>query len=248
MMALLALGRVRARRGNPDVWEALDDALRLAEPTGTLQRLAPVSATRAEARWLAGDRDGTAAEARRAYDLALAHRHLWHMGELTYWLQRAGIDAPLPAGIAEPWRLQLSGEFVAAALAWEARGCPYEAARARFDSDDVEQLRVAFGVFEGLGAHPMAARTLHRLRELGATMIPRGPRKTTRANPAGLTARELEVLELLAAGSTYAEIADALFVSTRTVEHHVSSILRKLGTRTRHEAVRVSIEQHILPG
>jgi DNA-binding CsgD family transcriptional regulator len=247
MMAFLALGRVRARRGDPDVWQALDEALRQAKPTGTLQRLAPVSAARAEARWLDGDRAGTMAEAQRAHDLALAHRHPWHMGELTYWLRMAGVDVPLPGDVAEPWSLHLTGDFAGAASAWERRDCPYEAARARFDSDEIEQLRAALTAFDALGAQPMAARAAQRLRELGATAIPRGPRKTTRDNPAGLTARELDVLELLAAGSTYAEIGAALFISTRTVEHHVSSILRKLGASTRRDAVRISTERGIIP-
>ena len=59
--------------------------------------------------------------------------------------------------------------------------------------------------------------------------MPHGPRAPTRANPAGLTARQLEVLSLLAAGLTNAEIADRLVVSPRTAEHHVAAVLAKLG-------------------
>ncbi len=67
--------------------------------------------------------------------------------------------------------------------------------------------------------------------------MPRGPRRTTQANPVGLTARELEVLPLLAVGLRNAEIASRLIISEKTVDHHVSSILRKLDARTRGEAV-----------
>jgi DNA-binding NarL/FixJ family response regulator len=67
--------------------------------------------------------------------------------------------------------------------------------------------------------------------------VPRGPRATTRANPGALTARELEVLRLVADGLRNADIADRLVVSRRTVDHHVAAVLRKLPARTRGEAV-----------
>jgi DNA-binding NarL/FixJ family response regulator len=75
-----------------------------------------------------------------------------------------------------------------------------------------------------------------RLRERGARGVPRGPRPATRENPAGLTARELEVLALVAGGLRNAQIAERLFLSEKTVDHHVSAILRKLDVRTRAQA------------
>jgi DNA-binding CsgD family transcriptional regulator/tetratricopeptide (TPR) repeat protein len=223
--ALIALGRVRARRGDPGVWEALDEALELAEPGGHLQRLGHVHAARAEAAWLGGDAERAVGEAAAAYELALAKRHLWFAGELAYWQWKAGALDETPDWIAEPYRLQLEGDAAAAAAAWLARGCPYESARALADADDES----ALGVLEGLGARPLATDLRRRLGL-------RGPRETTRANPAGLTARELEVLELLAAGLQNREIAERLVLSRRTVDHHVSAVLRKLGARTRGEA------------
>ena len=68
------------------------------------------------------------------------------------------------------------------------------------------------------------------MRELGFR-VPPGPREATRANPAGLTARQLEVVALLVEGLTNAEIAERLVVSPRTVEHHVAAVLQKLGSR-----------------
>lgn len=248
MTSLLALGRVRARRGDPDVWEALDAALALAEPTGTLQRIAPVAAARAEARWLGGDAAGTVMEAERGYELAIRHQHPWLAGELAYWLRQGGVDTTPDFPVAAPWQAQLVGDQTGAAAAWADRGCPYESARACLPSSDETELGAALRTFEQLGAAPMAVQTAHRLRELGATSLPRGPRKTTRENAAGLTTRELEVLQLLEDGSTYTEIGSALYVSNRTIEHHVSSILRKLGARSRRDAVHLAIERGIISG
>jgi DNA-binding NarL/FixJ family response regulator len=90
--------------------------------------------------------------------------------------------------------------------------------------------------FERLGAVADAARVARALRALGERHIPRGPRATTRANPANLTARELDVLALLMEGATNREIADRLFLSVKTAGHHVSAILSKLEVSTRREA------------
>jgi DNA-binding CsgD family transcriptional regulator len=238
IMALIALGRLRARRGDPGAGQALDEALALAQPTGTLQRVAPARAARSEAAWLAGDRDRAAEEARAAYDLALSRSHPWFTGELAYWRWVGGERFDAPDWIAAPFALEIGGRWREAAAEWERLGCSYEAARALSSGDDSDALRQALLTFERLGARPMAAVVSRRLREMGVRQIPRGPRPTTRTHPAGLTAREAEVLGLLAEGLAYADIARRLHVSLKTVEHHVSSVLSKLGARTRAEAVR----------
>ncbi|MGB5756585.1 MAG: helix-turn-helix transcriptional regulator, partial [Acidimicrobiales bacterium] len=87
-------------------------------------------------------------------------------------------------------------------------------------------------------AAPLAAATRRALRESGVENVPRGPNRATRHNPAGLTARQLDVLALLADGRTNAEIAEELFVSVRTVDTHVGAILQKLGAETRRDAAR----------
>jgi DNA-binding CsgD family transcriptional regulator len=235
--ALVVLGRVRARRGDPGAEDALDEALELAQPGFHLQRLGHIRAARAEAAWLRGDAARASEEARTAYDLAVEKRHLWFAGELAYWQWKAGALDRAPDWIAEPYLRQLAGDVRGAAEAWQARGCVYEAARALAESDEETDLREAMEAFEGLGARPAAAGVRRSLRDVGVHAVPRGPRPRTLANPAQLTARELEVLRLLEEGLRNADIAERLFLSRRTVDHHVSAILRKLDARTRGEAV-----------
>jgi DNA-binding CsgD family transcriptional regulator len=232
--ALIALARVRARRGDPGPISALDEALELSRPGGHLQRLGHVQAARAEAAWLSGDRERCVEEARSVYGLALAKRHLWFGGELAYWQWKAGVLEDAPGWIAEPYRLQIAGEARAAADAWRAHGCPYETARALAEGDADAQLD-ALAELERLGAQPAVKLLRQALRAAGIS-APRGPRPATRENPAELTTRELEVLRLVAEGKRNAEVADALVLSRRTVDHHVSAILRKLDVKSRGEA------------
>jgi len=244
--ALGVLGRVRARRGDPGVWPPLDEALALGTGTGELQRLGPVAVARAEAAWLEGDPAAARAVVEDALDLAeRTNGYAWLAGELAFWLWRLGgpdrlSTVGLPDGVAEPFALQVAGASAAAADRWRALGCPYEAADALADSDQEPQLRAALTELEGLGARPRGAAVARKLRELGVRGLARGPRPATRANPANLTARETEVLALVTEGLRNAEIARRLFVSPKTVDHHVSAILAKLGVRTRGEAARAA--------
>ncbi len=224
-------GRIRARRGDPDAWPPLDRARELAERTGSLQRIAPVAAARAEARWLAGQPPDD--DLRDAYELAAGKRNAWSAGELGFWMWRHGLLDALPEFASEPYRLHAAGDPGAAAAAWTRIGCPYEAADAGADAADEDVVQSALAAFTGLGARPGRARAARRLRELGVRSIPRGPRAST--GPDGLTAREQEVLALVRSGDTDAEIAARLHLSTRTVEHHVSAVLRKTGARTRRD-------------
>jgi DNA-binding CsgD family transcriptional regulator len=235
---LTVIGRLRVRRGDPGAWEYLDEALRLAEGMAELQRLAPVAAARAEARWLAGEPDLVAAETDATLALALRINDPWAAGELAAWRRRAGLDDDLAgAHLAEPWALELAGEAEAAAARWEALGCPYEAALALAAAAGEEPLRRSLATLERLGAARTAAAVAHRLRSRhGVRGIAVGPRAVTRANPGGLTGRELDVLELLSEGLRNREIAARLYVSEKTVHHHVSAILRKLAVPTRGQA------------
>jgi DNA-binding CsgD family transcriptional regulator/tetratricopeptide (TPR) repeat protein len=233
--ALTVLARVRARRGDPGVDELLDEARALAEQTGELGQLAPVASAVAEVAWLRGDPAVVAAATETALGLAVRVRERWVVGELGEWRRRAGVPVETPVEPAEPFAAAAAGDWRSAAAWWRDRGCPYETALALADADEEDALRESLDELNRLGARATAAIVAQRLRGLGAR-VPRGPRSTTRDNPAGLTEREVDVLTLVAQGLRNAEIADRLFVSERTVHHHVSSVLRKLNVQTRGQA------------
>lgn len=236
-VALVVLALVRARRGDPDAGPLLDEALALAEPTGELPRLAQVAAARAEVAWLTGHNEAVEEVTAAVLELASARHASWVLGELATWRRRAGIEEPAPPRLAKPYELQLTGRWTQAAEFWSGIGCRYEAALALADSDNDVTLRRALDELNDLGAVPAAAIVARRLRERGVRGLPRGPRPQTRRHPVGLTAREVDVLALVAQGLRNAEIAERLFVSPRAVDHHVAAIFRKLGVHTRGGAV-----------
>ena len=246
-VALLVEARIRVRRGDFGAEALLDEARLLASTSASLFRLGPIYAARAEAAWLAGNSTVAAAEARIAYDLAADHRQPWFAGELAYWRWKGGEISEPPPNIAEPFAWQIAGDWERAAAAWDDLGCPYEAARARTEGSDETALRAALAVFDELGARPAAALARGRLRTLGVRGIPRGPRPATRANPAGLTRREVDVVTLLARNYGTQEIAGRLFLSPRTVENHIAAILTKLGATTRAEAAARAVQLEIIP-
>jgi DNA-binding CsgD family transcriptional regulator len=237
ILPLTVLARVRARRGRDDWAEPLAEATTLADRTGELQRISPVTAARCEIAWLAGDDAGAAATAARTWASARADHDPWALGPLATWLDRdsAPGGAASPVTVTAPFALEVAGLWTEAAAAWHALGCPFEEALALARSGQEQPLRRAVDGFEAAGAPAAAARARNLLRARGWTP-PRLSRPTTRAHPAGLTAREAEVLALVADGLPDAAIAERLVLSRRTVEHHVAAVLAKLGVSSRHHA------------
>jgi DNA-binding CsgD family transcriptional regulator/tetratricopeptide (TPR) repeat protein len=237
---LIVLGRLDARRGGTEAGSFLDRAWARSVDTGELQRLGPAAAARAEHAWLEDDPAGVLDAVGDVYDLAVARRDPWQMGELAYWRWRAGVRDPAQEGTPAPYARSIAGDPRGAAEAWTALGFPYEAADALADSPDEADAIEALRTFDRLGAARSAARLRRRLRAAGLRRIPRGPRAASREAPAGLTPRQLEVLALLAEGATNAEIAERLVISPKTVDHHVSAVLAKLGVASRREAAQAA--------
>lgn len=245
---LRILGTIRGRRGEPGHAELLDSSAALAAGIVSPRWVAQVRAVRAELLWVSGQPDLARQEAREAYEQALGQADPWKLGSLAIWLWRLGARAGLPDGLPEPYALEIAGDWQGGATAWERLGRAYDAALTRIVSarEDAE-LRAALTVLDDLGARATAAAGRRRMRELGMTSIPRGPRAATRAAPAGLTAREQEVLALLSQGLPDREISRRLFISERTVHHHVSAVLAKVGVSSRTAAAREAARLGIAP-
>ena len=139
------------------------------------------------------------------------------------------------------------GDHAAAAVHWERLGCGYYAALSLYDSDCDEHLRDAITRFEALGADAAVRRTRQKMKVLGHRAVRTGARSSTRQHPLGLTRREDEVLLLICEGLTNEEIAGRLVLSTRTVDHHVSAVLGKLGVTTRGGAAAAARRLGLVP-
>lgn len=236
IVAMLALALVRTRRGDPGASAVLDDALAAARRTGEPQRLIPLLQAKAEQAWWGGRNDEVEAAAREALASIGHTRRIWDRQRACFWLWKVGaLDPSMLAGDG-PDVLMVAGDWKGAAAGWARVGCPYERAQALAEGDQAA-LAQAVDIFAGLGAAPAVDWVRQRLRDLGVTHVPRGRRQSTHAHPAGLTVRETEVLALLAEGLSNPQIADRIFVSPKTVEHHVSSILGKLDAGSREAAV-----------
>jgi DNA-binding CsgD family transcriptional regulator len=232
---LVPLGLSRARRGAPGVWESLDEAAASTDASGLLGYSAVCRTARCEAWWLEGRQEEALVELELAATYAQQVISERPNVAVVRW-RITGERGPEVDDLPAPHAAELDGDVHAAARLWDEVGRGYDAAMALLGSSDEVDLREALDRFEALGAAPAAAMARRKLREVGARAVPAGPRAATREHPRGLTAREQEVLALLGQALSDAEIAARLVLSPRTVHHHVSAVLAKLGVANRREA------------
>ena len=233
---LRLLGRLQAIVGDPDASSTLSRARDEARRSGMAQQIVPTEAAALEHAWLAGIDHAVTGEILESWELATRAGHPWIAGELGYWLWKHGALDELPEWCAAPYRLQAAGRWQAAADRWQALGMRYEAAAALGEGDTDAQVE-AIGMLDELGAVPLADRLRADVRAGGVRPAPRR-RRPAPGGSGGLSPRQLEVLDLLSAGATNASIAERLFISVRTAEHHVAAVMRILGVTSRAEAVR----------
>jgi DNA-binding CsgD family transcriptional regulator len=245
-VARACVGLIGARRGDPaagteieQAWELLGRMVTPESSRHGMVRLALI-----EAAWLAGDDALALNRLRAARESEATGRFARPGGELALWSSRYGMESEPPPHAPLPVQLELDGAWRGAIRAWRELEAPYEAALAALPGDD-RAARDALSTLHRLGANG-AARAFARERAQRGARTARGPRRSTLANPAGLTRREQEVLEQLATGATNAAIAGELHLSERTVAHHVSAILAKLDAANRTAAVERARAQGLL--
>jgi DNA-binding CsgD family transcriptional regulator/tetratricopeptide (TPR) repeat protein len=243
IQALVTLGLIQGRRGDAAADATLERAWEMAVGAGDLIRLAPCAVARAELAWITGEEPSATDELADVLRLADDRAHPWWVGALALWLAHTGRSPALRTAPAEPYRLALSGRWDEAAEWWRVRRSGYQAGLVAALSGNERMLRSALEAIDGVDAPAAARRIRSRLRALGARGIPRGPRPSTRTNLGGLTPRQVEVLRLVSEGLTNADIAAELVISRRTVDHHVSAVLARLGAANRVEAARLALAQ-----
>ncbi|MHC1558770.1 helix-turn-helix transcriptional regulator [Actinomycetospora sp. C-140] len=228
------LGRLLARRGDPDADDVLARAWELASRADSLPVLLSTGAALAEKAWLDGD--GGREQARIASLLARSRRPglAGARGDLLRQARRCGVAVEPDPDLWPRHALALAGDPLAASAHWHDQ--PYERALELVDAGEEEAVLAGLRTLDDLGAAPAARRARRLLQARGVRRIPRGPQAGTRAHPDGLTPRQADILALLADGLTNAQIAERLVLSVRTVDHHVSAVLDKLGVGSRAEA------------
>jgi len=245
IFALVVVGSIRTRRGEADAYPLLNEAKSKAMQTMELQRIVPALSALLEYEWIKGTRCIEEEVINNTIGMMNQMGNLYENSEFAFWLKKArNQELPLQE-VYEGYKLDNLKNVHQAVTNWQNAGCPYEEGLALFEGDEDDK-RKAISIIHKLGALAVYEKLKFEMRSSGIKSIPRGLRKSTQENPALLTDRELEVLQLLNEGMQNKEIAARLFISAKTVDHHISAILFKLDVNSRTKAVQEAIRLAIL--
>lgn len=223
------------RRGEADAADRLADVVRRSTATGELQRIIPVLELSVEHAVVNG-LPPPVTSVKEAIDLVGRHEGAgWPRDRIAAVAAIAGVQSGLAATPGTVFADIAARRWADAAAGFDAIGYRHDAALMRILSDIPSEWERALHDARRCGGTPVERRAAALMRGAGLR-IPRGPRAPARANAAGLTARQQEVLALLVDGASNTDIARDLVLSVRTAEHHVAAVLGKIGASSRREA------------
>ncbi len=242
---LTVIAAVKMRTGGEGVEALLKQAQAMAMDAFELQRMLPVACAMLEYEWLTGMPVITTNELDSITQLVALHGNTMEYNELAFWLQKARLQNLPLAPVKNGNLLEDMASAQKTAAVWHCTSCPYNYAMALFEGDE-EDKRAAMAIMQKLGAIVVSEKLKQDMRAAGIKKIPRGVRKSTGENIASLTGREVEVLQLLQEGLQNKEIAARLYISAKTVDRHITSLLFKLEAKTRIQAVRNALKLNII--
>lgn len=245
ILAFTVAAIIKLRKGEDDALFYLNEAKLLAVKAKEHSRTIPIMIAELEYEWLTGKKRITDEEL--ALSLALIGKvdNIYLNSEFAFWLNKTRNKDLGLSTLYEPYKLLKEEKFDAAARFWEAKGCLYEKALA-LSAGTEENKKNSLVILQQLGAEAVYEKIKMEMRATGIKKIPRGLRASTKSNPAQLTNRELDVLNLLKKGIQNKEIAAELFISPKTTDHHISNILFKLDVNSRSKAVAEAVRLGIL--
>jgi DNA-binding CsgD family transcriptional regulator len=245
MYALDVITKIKMRRGDQDVLPFLLEAKNKTFEIMGLQNTIHSMMTLLEYEWITGKTFIETEALDRTIDTVKRLDIFFDYNEFAFWLRKARKQHLPPREIYEGYQVHNKATALKAGMLWEQLGCPYEQALALFEGTEDDK-RKAITIVHMLGANAVYEKMKFEMRASGIKSVPRGIRKTTRCNPAFLTGRELDVLQLLKGGLQNKEVAAQLFISAKTVDHHISSILFKLDVNSRTKAVNEALRKEII--
>jgi len=235
--ALTVMALILMRSGNPSALPLLNEAKSMAFIMQEHQRIVPVMTAMLEYEWITGDALMEEEALQQTIYLIEHTDNIFLNSEFAFWLMKVrNQHIPLQQWYAGYDNADAKTRQLAI-LNWQQLDCPYEQALLLFEGKEDDK-RKALALLQPAACSAVLEKMKQEMRGSGIKKIPRGIRETTRSNPAQLTNRELDILQLLQQSMQNKEIAAALFISAKTVDHHISSVLFKLDVNSRTRAVQ----------